>query len=156
MLKITVLACGNKMPDWVNEGSREFGKRLKEYVQFNLVEIPLAKRGKASDLARILEKESALIAAAIPQQAFLIALEIAGESFSSENLANTLENLQQRHSHLCFIIGGPEGLTAQTLSLCHARWSLSALTLPHPMVRLVLLETLYRAYSIIHKHPYHK
>lgn len=156
MLKITLVACGNKMPSWVAEAVSEFSKRLQEYVHFNLIEIPLAKRGKSSDLTRILEKEANLINTAIPSGSRVIALDIGGESFSSEKLAQKLEQLQQTTSHLCFIIGGPEGLIPQTLARCNERWSLSQLTLPHPLVRIVLLETLYRAWSIIHNHPYHK
>lgn len=156
MLKITLVACGNKMPSWVNDAVSEFSKRLQDYAHFNLIEIPLAKRGKSSDLKRILEKESALIAAAIPNGAHLIALDLKGDTFSSEKLALKLEQLQQIRSHLCFLIGGPEGLLPGLLARANEHWSLSQLTLPHPLVRIVLLETLYRAWSIIHNHPYHK
>jgi len=156
MLKLTLIACGNKMPSWVNEAASDYCKRLKEYVNFSLVEIPLLKRSKSSDLTRIMEKESALMNAAIPAGAYVIALEIEGDSFSSEKLASKLEALQQTSSHLCLLIGGPEGLSQHSLARCQARWSLSALTLPHPMVRIMLLEALYRAWSIINNHPYHK
>ena len=156
MLKVTVIACGNKMPSWVNQAISEFSKRLQEFVNFNLIEIPLAKRGKSSDLTRVLEKETSLIAAAIPQNSRVIALEIVGHSFSSEKLALRLEQLQQITSHLCFLIGGPEGLLPSILERADERWSLSTLTLPHPLVRIILLETLYRAWSIINNHPYHK
>lgn len=144
------------MPSWVNEASAEFSKRLKEYAQVNLVEIPLIRRSKSSDLVRVMEKEASQIIAAIPGNARIIALEIGGETFSSEKLAIKIERLQQICSHICFIIGGPEGLSAPVLSICQEQWSLSALTLPHPLVRIVLLETLYRAWSIINNHPYHK
>ena len=156
MFKITLIACGNKMPSWVEVASTEFSKRLQEYASFNLIEIPLAKRGKSSDLTRILEKEAALISAAIPNGARIIALDIGGHSFASEKLASKLEGLQQITSHVCFLIGGPEGLIPALIARSDERWSLSQLTLPHPLVRIVLLETLYRAWSIIHNHPYHK
>lgn len=144
------------MPSWVNEGALEFLKRLQEFVSLNVLEIPLTKRGKSSDLARILEKEAALMTAAIPSGSRVIALEIGGDSFSSEKLAAKLGQLQQIASHLCFLIGGPEGLAPDLLIRADERWSLSKLTLPHPLVRIVLLEALYRAYSINHNHPYHK
>lgn len=156
MFKITLIACGNKMPSWVSSAVAEFSKRLQDYVSFTLIEIPLAKRGKSSDLTRILEKEAVLISAAIPSNARIIALEINGDSFTSEKLALKLEQLQQITSHLCFLIGGPEGLIPSIIARSNERWSLSQLTLPHPLVRIVLLEALYRAYSIIHNHPYHK
>lgn len=156
MIKITLIACGNKMPSWVNEPVAEFSKRLQEYAQFNLIEIPLAKRGKSTDLSRILEKEATLIMTAIPSGSRIIALDIGGTSFNSEQLAQRLEQLQQTTSHLCFLIGGPEGLIPAIVARSNERWSLSELTLPHPLVRIVLLEALYRAWSIISNHPYHK
>ncbi|PWY56029.1 23S rRNA (pseudouridine(1915)-N(3))-methyltransferase RlmH [Legionella qingyii] len=156
MLKITIITLGNKMPDWVTQGSNEYAKRLNDGVQLKIIEIPLIRRSKSSDLSRILEKESALIKEALPNNARIIALEIEGKAFSSEELAIKISQLQQTSSHLCFIIGGPEGLTQEILKLCDERWSLSKLTLPHPLVRIILLETLYRAWSIINNHPYHK
>lgn len=144
------------MPGWVNEASNEFRKRLQEFASCNLVEIPLIKRGKATDLTRILEKEAAQILQAIPSASHVIALDPYGESISSEKLAIKIEALQHRSSHLCFIIGGPEGLAPEVLARSNERWSLSELTLPHPIVRIVLLEALYRGWTIIHNHPYHK
>ncbi len=156
MLKITVITLGNKMPDWVTQGSNEYTKRFNDGIQLKLVEIPLMRRSKSSDLPRIMEKEAALIKEAIPNGSRIIALEIEGKSFGSEELAQKITQLQQISSHLCFLIGGPEGLSTDTLQLCHERWSLSKLTLPHPLVRIILLETLYRAWTIINNHPYHK
>ncbi|MCW8471917.1 23S rRNA (pseudouridine(1915)-N(3))-methyltransferase RlmH [Fluoribacter gormanii] len=156
MLKITIITLGNKMPDWVTQGSNEYAKRLNDGVQLKITEIPLIRRSKSSDLSRVLEKESVLIKEALPNNARIIALEIEGKSFSSEELACKISQLQQISSHLCFIIGGPEGLSQEILKLCDERWSLSKLTLPHPLVRIILLEALYRAWSIINNHPYHK
>lgn len=156
MLKITVITLGNKMPDWVNQGSNDYAKRFNDGIQLKVIEIPLIRRSKSSDLSRIREKEAALMKEALPSGARLIALEIEGKSFSSEELAVKITQLQQTSSHLCFLIGGPEGLSQDILSICNERWSLSKLTLPHPLVRILLLETLYRAWSIINNHPYHK
>lgn len=155
-MKITLITLGNKMPAWVNDAVDEFSKRLREAVTLQLIEIPLIKRGKSTDLSRILEKEQALIQASIPSGCRLIALDITGESFSSEQLAIKIERLQTTTSHLCFVIGGPEGIVPELLSKCDERWSLSKLTLPHTIARIVLLETLYRAYAILNHHPYHK
>lgn len=156
MLKITVVTLGNKMPDWVVQGSHDYAKRFNDGIQLKLIEIPLIRRSKSSDLSRILEKETSLIKDALPNGARLIALDIEGKSFGSEELALKMTQLQQISSHFCFIIGGPEGLSTEILNLCDERWSLSKLTLPHPLVRIILLETLYRAWSIINNHPYHK
>lgn len=156
MLKITLITLGNKMPAWVDQGSEEYAKRFNDGIQLKVVELPLIKRSKTSDLSRILEKESQAIKEAIPNGAYVIALAIDGSSYSSEALAAKIDSLQQHNSHLCLIIGGPEGLSADILKLAHERWSLSKLTLPHPLVRIMLLEALYRAWSIINNHPYHK
>ncbi len=156
MLKVTVITLGNKMPAWVVQGSQEYAKRLNDGIQLKIIEIPLIRRSKSSDLSKILEKESVLIQEALPHNSRIIALDIEGKSFSSEELAIKISQLQHTDSHLCFLIGGPEGLSQETLNRCDERWSLSKLTLPHPLVRIILLETLYRAWSIIHHHPYHK
>ena len=156
MLKITVITLGNKMPNWVIQGSEDYAKRFNDGIQLKVIEIPLMSRGKSSDMSRILEKEAALIKEALPNNCRLIALDIEGKSYSSEDLALKITQLQQINSHFCFIIGGPEGLTQEILLLCHERWSLSKLTLPHPLVRIILLEALYRAWSIMNNHPYHK
>jgi 23S rRNA (pseudouridine1915-N3)-methyltransferase len=156
MLKITVIAVGNKMPDWVVTGTNDYAKRFNDGIQLKLIEIPLTRRSKSSDLARIMEKEACLIKDAIPNGSRIIALDIGGKTFSSEELATKISHMQQTASHFCFLIGGPEGFSKETLLLCNERWSLSNLTLPHPLVRIILLETLYRAWSIINNHPYHK
>lgn len=144
------------MPGWVDEAVREFSKRLQEFALLNLIEIPLCRRGKSTDLSRILEKEVALIQASIPSSSRLIALDIQGESYTSEALAAKIDRLQHISSHFCFLIGGPEGLAPEILAQCDERWSLSKLTLPHTLARIVLLETIYRAFSILTNHPYHK
>lgn len=156
MLKITLITLGNKMPDWITQGSNDYAKRFNDGIHVKIIEIPLIRRNKSSDLTRILEKESALIKEALPTGAHIIALDVEGKSFSSEQLALKITQLQQTTSHLCFLIGGPEGLSQKILEGCNERWSLSKLTLPHPLVRIILLETLYRAWSIINNHPYHK
>lgn len=156
MLKITVVTMGNKMPAWVDEAAQEYTKRLQDGITLTIVEIPLIKRGKSTDISRIMEKEMALMSAAIPNNARLIALDLTGDSFSSEQLAEKIARLQQITSHLCFLIGGPEGLSSELIKRSNERWSLSKLTLPHTLVRITLLEALYRAWSILHHHPYHK
>lgn len=144
------------MPGWVEQGTNDYAKRFNDGIQLKFIEIPLVRRSKSSDLQRIMEKESALIQQAIPSNCHLIALDSTGKSFTSEELATKITQLQQINSHLCLVIGGPEGLSADVLALCKERWSLSKLTLPHPLVRIFIVETLYRAWSIMNNHPYHK
>ena len=156
MVKITVVAMGNKMPLWVTLAVQEFSKRLHDPFALTLLEIPCLKRGKSSDLSRILDKESASMLALIPEGSYAIALDIQGSSWSSEALAEKLGQLPAITNHLCFLIGGPEGLSTEVLQRSQERWSLSKLTLPHPLARIVLLEALYRAWTISTHHPYHK
>ena len=147
---------GNKMPAWVDQAVQEYSKRLQEGIALTIIEIPLMRRGKSTDLSRVMDKEMEMMNKVIPNNAHVIALEIAGEAFTSEQLASKVAQLQQVTSHLCFLIGGPEGLSPALTARSNDRWSLSKLTLPHTLVRILLLETLYRAWSILHHHPYHK
>lgn len=156
MFKLTVLALGDKMPSWVNEAVHEYSKRLTDGVSLSLIELPLQKRLKTGDLQRILDKEAAALKATLPPQAYVIALDRQGEQFVSEQLARKLSNLQLNQSHIAFIIGGPEGLHPDVLTVCRERWSLSKLTMPHTIARIVLVEALYRAWCILKNHPYHK
>lgn len=145
------------MPHWVTQGVAEYSKRLQGFVDLEIIELPLQKRtNKPGDLAKIREKESHIMQAAIPASAYCIALAIEGKAYSSEKLSHKLELLQQQIPHLCFLIGGPEGLSDDNLARCRELWSLSPLTLPHPLARIIVLESLYRAFAIHYNHPYHK
>ena len=151
-----MVTMGNKMPAWVQQAVNEYAKRLQDAIVLSIIEIPLIRRGKSTDLSRIMEKEMMLMRAVIPHNARLISLDITGESFSSEQLAVKIDKLQQITPHLCFLIGGPEGLASELVAQSNERWSLSRLTLPHTLVRITLVEALYRAWSILNHHPYHK
>lgn len=156
MLKMTLVACGHKMPEWVEQGASHFRKYLQEYVQFTYIDVPLEKETKSTTKSILLQKEAQRIRAALPDSARLIALDVKGQTFTSEGLALKINQLQNISSHLCFMIGGPYGLHPDLLALAEERWSLSSLTLPHTLVRVVLLEVLYRALSILHNSPYHR
>ncbi len=156
MREITLIAMGNKMPAWVTEASREFIKRLHEQFKFKLIEIPLLRRTTPHQLPNILEKEADKLLQALPKDAHIIALDAKGKHFTSEQFANHLSQLQDIKSHLCFVIGGPEGLPDVLRTRSNELLSLSKFTFPHPIARIVLLEALYRAWSILNNHPYHK
>lgn len=144
------------MPAWVETAILEYSKRLKEFCNFTIHEIPLQKRNKGPQLERILEKESQLILQAIPRQAYCIALDSSGKSFTSEALAQRVDQLKQQESHWCFIIGGPEGLSQEVQNRTREKWSLSELTFAHPLARIIVCESLYRSFAILNNHPYHK
>lgn len=155
-MRIRLIAVGTKMPDWVNEGFEEYRKRLNQDVTLELVEIPAGKRGKNADVARITEKEGDLMLAAVQPQDYVITLDVQGQRLSTEKLAQQLEKRLQQGNHVALLVGGPEGLAPQCRSKARESWSLSDLTLPHPLVRVLIAEQLYRAWSILKGHPYHR
>ncbi len=155
-MKIRIIAVGTKMPAWVEQGYVEYAKRMPRDCVVELVELPLAQRGKNTDIARAMEKEGEEILAAIGKGEQVIALDVKGKSWSTEQLAEQMANWRMSGNNYCLLIGGPDGLAPQCLAQAHMRWSLSALTLPHPLVRILVIEQLYRACSILQNHPYHK
>ena len=155
-MRIRLIAVGSKMPAWVNEGFEEYRKRLNQDVTVELVEIPAGKRGKNADIDRITEKEGELMLAAIHPSDYVIALDVQGQRLSTEKLSQQLEKRLQQGNHVALLIGGPEGLAPQCRSKARESWSLSDLTLPHPLVRVLIAEQLYRAWSILKGHPYHR
>lgn len=155
-MKIRLLAVGSKMPDWVTKGFQEYTKRLPTEVAFELIELPMGHRGKGADLARAIRQEGDAMLAAIPKGDRVIALEVQGRSWSTEQLAQQLEDWQMDGRNVSLLVGGPDGLDPRCVSAADQKWSLSALTLPHPLVRVLLAEQVYRAWTIIQGHPYHK
>ena len=155
-MRIRIIAVGTKMPDWVEQGYAEYAKRMPRDCVVELVELPLAQRGKNTDIARAMEKEGEATLAAIGKGDQVIALDVKGKPWSTEQLAQQMAEWRMSGSNYCLLIGGPDGLAPQCLALAHGRWSLSALTLPHPLVRIVVIEQLYRACTILQNHPYHK
>ncbi len=155
-MKLTIVAVGTRMPDWVQAGYNEYAKRMPRECALALREIPLATRGKNTDTARAIERESEAMLAAIPTQERVIALDVLGHLQSTPLLADALRNWQMEGGNTSLLIGGPDGLSAECISRASQRWSLSRLTLPHPLVRIVLAEQLYRAWSLLNNHPYHR
>jgi 23S rRNA (pseudouridine1915-N3)-methyltransferase len=155
-MKIHLISVGNKMPDWVTQAYQIYQKRLTGSVQLELIEIPLNKRGKNADIKRLIEKESQQMLAAIPPRYRVVCLDVKGKALSTENLAQKLENYEQQGDNIALLIGGPEGLSNNCLARADESWSLSAMTLPHPMVRVILAEQIYRAWSLNIGHPYHR
>jgi len=155
-MKIRLLAVGTKMPAWVTTGFNEYNKRMPREMSVEIVELPIGPRGKGADLKRAIKKEGDAMLAAIPNGDWVVALEVTGKTWSTEQLATQMEGWQLQGRNLSLLIGGPDGLDPRCTALADQKWSLSALTLPHPMVRILLSEQLYRAWSLIQGHPYHK
>ncbi len=157
-MKILIIAIGNKMPNWINLGISDYTKRFHSISDYSIEirEIPALKRSKTSNIKKIIEVESKSLISAIPKGFYPIALDVRGKSLSSENLAKKIENNHNQGTNLAILIGGPEGFGDLVRDFVHESWSLSALTMPHPIARLVLVETIYRSISILKKHPYHR
>ena len=155
-MRVRLIAVGTKMPDWVEQGFAEYRKRLTQDLTLDLVEIPAGKRGKNADIDRITDKEGEQMLAAVQPGDYVITLDVQGKRLSTEKLAQQLEKLLQQGNHVALLIGGPEGLAPQWRGAGRESWSLSDLTLPHPLVRVLIAEQLYRAWSILKGHPYHR
>jgi 23S rRNA (pseudouridine1915-N3)-methyltransferase len=140
------MAVGTRMPAWVAAGYEEYTRRLRTTMRVDLEELPVGK-SKADEQKRFLERVG---------DDYLVALDEHGRSLTTLELASWLSQRQQDGRNLCFAIGGPDGLGPEILRKADLRWSLSALTFPHAMVRVILAEALYRAHSVLHNHPYHR
>jgi len=155
-MRFTVLAVGGKMPAWVNQGVAQYQKRLPRELQLEWRDIPLARRGKDSKAEQLCAREGEQLIKSIPRGDRVIALDVGGKSLATPQLAQRLRDWQMSGDNISLLIGGPDGLSPQCLQRADERWSLSDLTLPHPLVRVLLSEQLYRAWTITVNHPYHR
>lgn len=155
-MQIHLIAVGEKMPAWVVQGYNEYARRLPAECTLSLIEIAPGKRGKNADIARITRDEGKRMLAALPKSPHVVALEVDGSSWSTEQLAGQLARWMSSGSDVALLVGGPEGLAGAARAAAQQQWSLSPLTLPHPLVRVVVAEQLYRAWSILRNHPYHR
>lgn len=155
-MKIQLIAVGTKMPKWVEQGFAEYQRRFPKDMPLELVEISAGKRGKNADIARILQKEGQATLAAIPKGNRIVTLDIPGKPWTTPQLAEQLEQWKLDGRDVSILIGGPEGLSPECKAAADQSWSLSPLTMPHPLVRIVMAESLYRAWSITTNHPYHR
>lgn len=144
------------MPSWVNDAWQDYAKRLPKDWALKLIEIPASKRGKNAPIERILQEEGERLLKAAEGCEILIALDRIGKDISSRDLAKHCSDWHENHQRVVILVGGPEGLSPACLDACHRRWSLSAMTLPHPIVRAVIAEQIFRAWSILNNHPYHR
>jgi 23S rRNA (pseudouridine1915-N3)-methyltransferase len=155
-MRISLIAVGNKMPAWVTQGYAEYARRLPADCYLQLVEIPAGKRGKGADIVRITQQEGDKMLAAVSKGARIVTLEVTGRAWSTEALSTELNNWLHDGRDVALLVGGPEGLSADCIAKAEQRWSLSNLTLPHPLVRIVVAEQIYRAWSVLQNHPYHR
>ena len=145
-MRVRILAVGTRMPEWVTTAYEDYTRRMRKDMRVDLEEIPVG-RAKADEEKRLLERIG---------DDYLVALDERGKSLTTLQLARWLGERQQDGRNLTFVIGGPDGLGPNILLKAALRWSLSALTFPHAMVRVILAEQLYRAHSVLQNHPYHR
>lgn len=155
-MRIRLLTITHKSPTWITAGYAEYVKRLPPTCILELVEIPAEKRLVNADIARITQREGEKMLACIKPQHRVIALDVKGKYWSTEDLAKHLAQWQQDGRSIDLLIGGPEGLAPACLEKAEQLWSLSPLTFPHFLVRLIVAEQLYRACTILSGHPYHR
>ena len=156
MIQLRLITVSNKPPDWIKTGFREYAKRLTSACRLDLIEIPVEKRNKQKNSQPFIEREGEKILAAIKPGNTVIALEVQGKLWSTRDLALGLQDWLQAGKNIDFLIGGPDGLAPACLKRAQIKWSLSPLTLPHLLVRVLVAEQLYRAWTILQNHPYHK
>ena len=150
-----VLAIGTRMPKWVSDGAGDYVTRLPREASVEWVELPASRRTRDTAESRMLEEATAIEHRLKPQE-LMVVLDVEGRVISTETIAETLANWQADGSKIAFVIGGPDGLHPSLKARASARWSLGRITLPHPLVRVILAEQLYRAWSINAGHPYHR
>jgi len=153
---IHFITVGQKMPKWVQEGYAEYAKRLPKSCTLKLVELPMAQRGKSGSVDKYKAEEAKKILAAVPKGAQLIVLDEHGQQVTTKGLADKLEDWLSSGQDVALIVGGPDGLEQSLIQQAKWKWGLSKLTMPHPMVRILVAEQIYRAYSVINNHPYHR
>ncbi|NLK85095.1 MAG: 23S rRNA (pseudouridine(1915)-N(3))-methyltransferase RlmH [Aeromonadales bacterium] len=155
-MNIIILAVGTKMPSWVTEAFEDYQKRFPQEMKLELQEIsPVKRNGKNSD-NKAKEQEAKLILEALPKKGYIIALDERGKQYTSFELSEKVGSWQSLGMDVVLIVGGPNGLTDEVRNKASELWSLSKLTLPHPLVRVFLAETIYRGYSIYANLPYHR
>lgn len=155
-MRIHLIAAGNRMPEWVIMGYSEFAGRMPSECRLNLIEIPIPKRAKGRETVRRIKQEGERMLAAIPKDCDVMALDVSGQEWTTEELAKELARWLQNGQDIALLVGGPDGLAPACMARAETRWSLSRLTLPHMLVRVVVAEQLYRAWTVLQGHPYHR
>ena len=154
-MRLRVLAVGQKMPAWVEDGVAEYSRRMPREYAVEWVDIAPAKRGNGSP-QRYREKEGEVILSRLAKTDHLVALDVSGSTISTEKISDRFDQWQMQGQHVSIVIGGPDGLDAAVLQRAAEQWSFGRITLPHPLVRIILAEQLYRAWSVQASHPYHR
>jgi 23S rRNA (pseudouridine1915-N3)-methyltransferase len=154
-VRLRLVAVGTRMPGWVDEGFRDYAARMPREARLELREVALGRRSRGGDTTRAVADEGARLLAA-SEDCLRICLEVRGDQVDTPRLARKLAGWLQDGQDVALLVGGPDGLARPCLDAARWRWSLSPLTLPHGLVRVLVAEQLYRAWTVLSNHPYHR
>jgi 23S rRNA (pseudouridine1915-N3)-methyltransferase len=154
-VRLRLVAVGTRMPGWVDEGCRDYAQRMPRECRLELREVSLGRRSRGSDAVRAMADEGERLLAA-SEGCLRVCLDVRGASVDTPGLARKLAGWLQDGQDVALLVGGPDGLAGSCLDAASWRWSLSPLTLPHGLVRVLVAEQLYRAWTILGGHPYHR
>ncbi len=158
-MNVTVIAVGRLKESYLRDGCSEYIKRLSAFCRVNVIEIDEERASanpSVSEIKNIISKEGQRIIQKLPKGAAVIPLCIEGKEYSSPDFSSLIENISMQSSHICFVIGGSFGLSDEVKSLGRYKLSFGKMTLTHQLARMVLLEQIYRAFSISNNSKYHK
>lgn len=155
-MRIHLLAVGTRAPTWMRSGYQEFAARLPRECSLNLVEVSPGRRGKSADIARALRDEGERMLAAVPPGSRVVSLDVGGQQWETAELASQLQSWMHDGRDVALLVGGADGLDGRCKARAEQCWSLSKLTFPHLLVRILIAEQIYRAWSILVGHPYHR
>lgn len=155
-MQLNLVCVGERMPSWVTTGYDEYARRLPRECALALREIAPGKRTRHCDIQRIVADEGQRMLAAVGGDAHIVTLDVAGKSWSTRELADALARWQRDGRDIALLVGGPDGLSEACRQRAAESWSLSRMTFPHPLVRVIVAEQLYRAWTLLNHHPYHR
>ena len=155
-MHLCLIAVGERVPAWVTQGFEEYARRLRRPWTLRLKEIPAERRSRNADVAGLVRAEGERLLAAVPTGWRVVALDPTGRQCDTKTLARHLQRWTDEAQNAALLIGGPDGLSADVLEKVNEIWALSRLTLAHSVVRVVVAEQVYRAFSIVHGLPYHR
>lgn len=155
-MRVRLIAVGSRMPKWVREAYEDYITRLGSTVKISLVELEPGQRSGTRTPQKAMEAEGQKLLSSLRKDEYVVALDEHGSQMTTREVAAWLKTRMQDGRDLAFLIGGPDGFVPEVLSRSDLKWSLSRLTFPHALVRVVLAEQLYRAHSVLANHPYHR
>ena len=154
-MRINLITIGKKMPNWINLGIEHYQKQLPSYFNFKITSLDSQSR-KSSSAENSKNLESKLLLEAASESTLLIAFDELGKQLTSKQISKSIESWQLEGESVALIIGGADGLSSEIKQKCHQLWGLSNLTMTHSMARLIVVEQIYRGYSLLNNHPYHR